>query len=79
MRGASVGVGTRSAEPALLAIREQDNALAAQRVQEAGSTYVRALAALIALRDSPAAGRLGTHLVAPSRVASEIQQGGETA
>ena len=71
--------GTRSAERALLAIREQDNALVAQRVQAAGTAYVRALAALIALRDSPAAGQQGVHAVPSARVASEIQQGGEAA
>jgi hypothetical protein len=72
-------MGTRSTERILLAVRQQDNTLVAQRVQEAGSAYVRALAALAALSDSPAAGARGAVAMPPSRVASEIQQGGEAA
>ena len=76
-------MGTRSAERIMLAVREQDNALVAQSVQEAGSAYVRALAALAEFRDSQAAGGRGAR-AAPSdvpspRVVSEIRQGGEAA
>ena len=79
--GVAVGqwMGTRSTERILLAVREQDNRLVAQRVQEAGSAYVHALAALAELRDSPATGARGGSRVSPAQVASEIQQGGEAA
>ena len=79
--GAFVGhwMGTRNTERILLAVRQQDNTLVAQRVQEAGSAYVRALAALAALRDLPAADVRGGTRVPSARVASEIQQGGEAA
>jgi len=79
--GVAVGqwMGTRSTERILLAARQQDNTLVAQRVQEAGSAYVQALAALAALRDSPAAGARGRKTVPSARVVSEIQQGGEAA
>jgi len=72
-------MGARSAERLMLAVREQDNALLAQRVQETGSAYARALAALAALRDSPATGARGGHAVPAARVASELQQGSEAA
>jgi hypothetical protein len=46
--GIAVGhwMGTRSTAQAFLAVREQDAALTALRVQEAGTAYVEALAAL---------------------------------
>jgi hypothetical protein len=79
--GALMGhwMGTRSTERAFLAAREQDATLLAQRVQEAGSAYVAALAALGDLR--PVAGRapaLGAP-VAPALAATEIRQGREAA
>jgi len=72
-------MGARSTERLMLAVREQDNALLAQRVQETGSAYARALAALVALRDSPASGARGGQAMPAARVASELQQGSEAA
>ena len=72
-------VGAGSTERALLAVREQDNAQVAQRVQEAGTAYVSALVALGELR--PVAGQapaLGTP-VGPALAATEIRQGREAA
>jgi len=79
--GALMGhwLGARSTERAFLAAREQDAAQLAQRVQEAGSAYVAALAALGDSR--PVAGQApapGTP-VAPALAASEIRQGREAA
>ncbi len=69
--------GTRSAERILVAARQQDDALVAQRVQEAGSAYVRAIEALARLR--AASGTGGVTAVPPARLAVEIRQGGESA
>jgi hypothetical protein len=72
--GLSLGqwMGARNAERVLLAVREQDNAQVAQRIQEAGSAYVTALVALEKMRAGAAA--------APSaQAASEIRQGREAA
>lgn len=79
--GALMGhwMGARSTERALLAVREQDAAQVAQRIQETGSAYVAALVALGDLR--PAAGQaspLGP-AIAPARAVSEIRQGREAA
>ena len=79
--GALMGhwMGARSTERAFLAVREQDGAQVAQRVQETGSAYVAALVALGDLR--PAAGQaspLGP-AVAPARAVSEMRQGREAA
>jgi hypothetical protein len=79
--GALMGhwLGARSTERAFLAAREQDAAQLAQRVQEAGSAYVLALAALGDSR--PVAGQApapGTPVV-PALAASEIRQGREAA
>jgi hypothetical protein len=72
-------MGTRSTERAFLAVREQDAAHLAQRVQETGSAYVSALAALGDLW--PAAGQRpgGGTDVTPARAVSEIRRGREAA
>jgi len=77
--GALMGhwMGARSTERAFLAARDQDAAQLAQRVQEAGTAYVAALAALSDLQ--PAVGRLQGAGAAPARAASEIRQGREAA
>jgi hypothetical protein len=64
-------MGARNAEQVLLAVREQDEAQVAQRIQEAGSAYVTALVAL---------GKLRAGVAEPSaQAASEIRQGREVA
>ncbi len=70
-------MGTRSTAQVLLAVREQDAAQLALTIQEAGSQYVSALAALSELRaaGSPAAGGEG----APLFTASDLRQGREVA
>jgi len=79
--GALMGhwMGTRSSERAFLAVREQDAAHLAQRVQEAGSAYVTALAALGDLRPALGQGPGGGTAVTPAQAVSEIRQGREAA
>jgi len=79
--GALMGhsLGARSTERTLLAVREQDAAHLAQRVQEAGSAYVSALAALSDLRPELSQGREVGVAAAPARAAFEIRQGREAA
>ena len=72
-------LGVRNTERIMLAVREQDNVQLAQRVQEAGSAYVTALAALEKSRTTrgPA---IGSKWENPSPQAElEIQQGREAA
>ena len=75
--GALMGhwMGARSTERAFLAVRVQDGAQVAQRIQEAGTAYVSALVALGELRAAvvPGNGRPSTQAV------SEIGQGREAA
>ncbi len=72
-------IGARNAERLLLAVREQDNAHVAQRIQEAGSAYVTALVALDRLRPGAGPGA-GTGNEAPSeQTAAEIRQGRDAA
>lgn len=79
--GALMGhwMGTRSTERAFLVVREQDAAQAAQRVQETGSAYVAALAALGDLR--PAAGQASPPgpAIVPARAVADLRQGREAA
>ena len=70
-------MGARSAEKILLAVREQDNTRLAQHVQEAGSAYVTALAALEKLHAGT--GQITDASNPASQTAWEIQQGREAA
>lgn len=76
--GAGFGhwMGTRSTTQTLLAVREQDAAQVAQSIQEAGSAYVQALAALSELRLT-AGDSVGD--AAREASASEVEQGREAA
>lgn len=72
-------MGTRSTEQAFLAVREQDAAHLAERVQAAGTAYVSALAALGDLRPA-GGGEAGSRMPVPApRAVSEIRQGREAA
>lgn len=70
-------LGTRSTAQAFLAVREQDAAQLAMTIQEAGSQYVSALAALSELRGSDS-GEEGAEARVPFSLA-ELQQGREVA
>lgn len=71
-------LGTRSTAQAFLAVREQDAASLALRIQEAGSAYVSALAALGELRDVAGQGEGGQGVVA-SHASQGIEQGRDAA
>lgn len=71
-------MGTRGTTQAFLAVRDQDAAELALRIQEAGSAYVSALAALGELRGSDAQGT-GAGAVTHAQAASEMRQGREAA
>lgn len=79
--GALMGhwMGARSTERAFLAAREQDAAQLAQRVQETGSAYVAALAALGDLRSAPGRGLDVGVQAAPARAVADLRQGREAA
>ena len=79
--GALMGhwAGTRSTERAFLAVREQDGAQVAQRVQEAGSAYVSALVALGELRAAAVPGNGRGVPASSTQAVSEIGQGREAA
>jgi hypothetical protein len=66
-------MGTHSTTEAFLAVREQDAAQLALRIQEAGSAYVSALAALGELRGAEDPGAAGDPVATDA--AREIQQG----
>jgi len=66
-------MGARSTTEAFLAVREQDAAQLALRIQEAGSVYVSALAALGELRGASDQGAAGDPVAIDA--AREIQQG----
>jgi hypothetical protein len=70
-------LGSQSTAQAFIQVREQDAAQLALRIQEAGSAYVSALAALGELRT----GRVGGEVMEPdaSRANTDLQQGRETA
>jgi len=68
-------VGTRSTAQAFLAVREQDAAQLAMTIQEAGSQYVSALAALSELGAYGQGGEEGGPLFS----AADLQQGREVA
>jgi len=72
-------MGARSTERAFLAVREQDSAQLAQRIQEAGTAYVSALVALSELRATagPDTGR--GRSASSAQAAAEVQQGREAA
>jgi hypothetical protein len=67
-------LGTRSTAEAFLAVREQDAAGLALRIQEAGSAYVSALAELGELRGGAGPDPAGQN-VAASHAAQGIEQG----
>jgi len=67
-------IGTRSTAQAFLAVREQDATQLAMTIQEAGSAYVSALAALSQLRAEERPGEGGAPLSA-----ADLQQGREVA
>ncbi|MFC1660366.1 hypothetical protein ACFL3S_02720 [Gemmatimonadota bacterium] len=69
-------MGARSTSEVFLAVREQDVAQLALQIQEAGSAYVAALAALGELRSDGAPAAAEEDLV---RQASDFQQGREVA
>ncbi len=71
-------MGTRTMAEAFLAVREQDAAGLALRIQEAGSAYVSALAALGELRGAATREQAGKGL-APSHAAHGIEQGRDAA
>ena len=70
-------LGTQSTAQAFLAVREQDATQLAMTIQEAGSAYVSALAALSELRVGGAPG--GEAGGGPLLSASDLQQGREVA
>ena len=70
-------LGTRSTAQAFLAVREQDAAQLAMTIQEAGSQYVSALAALGELRAPPHGGDENEE--GPLLSAADLQQGREVA
>jgi hypothetical protein len=69
-------LGTRSTSEVFLAVREQDASQLALQIQEAGSAYVAALAALGELR-GPGVGQSGERPLTPQ--ASDFEQGQEVA
>ncbi len=71
-------LGTRSTAEAFLAVREQDAASLALRIQEAGSAYVSALAALGELRGAAGPDPSGQG-VAASHASQGIEQGRDAA
>ena len=73
------GMGARSTERVMLAVREHDNVQLAQRIQEAGSAYVSALVALGKLRATAGPGIGGVKVTLSSQEAWAIQQGREAA
>jgi hypothetical protein len=75
-------MGAESTAQAFIAVRDQDAAQLASRIQEAGSAYVSALAALSDLRpDGAAGGDRGVDLPGGGslQLASDLQQGNEVA
>ena len=70
-------LGTQSTAQAFLAVREQDAAQLAMTIQEAGSQYVSALAALSELRVSGSS--QGGEEGSPLFSAADLQQGREVA
>jgi hypothetical protein len=69
-------LGTRSTSEVFLAVRAQDAAQVALQIQEAGSAYVTALAALSELRGGGLPAPVGEDLV---KQASDFRQGQEVA
>jgi hypothetical protein len=70
---------TRSTERAFLAVREQDAAQLAERVQATGTAYVSALAALGDLRPVLDRGVASGTMASDARAISEVRQGREAA
>jgi hypothetical protein len=70
-------MGAGSTTQAFIAVRDQDAAQLALSIQEAGSDYVSALAALSELRGGGPFG--GSEVGAPSQAAADFQQGHEVA
>jgi hypothetical protein len=70
-------LGTRSTAQAFLAVREQDATQLAMTIQEAGSQYVSALAALSEIRTLGGDGAPGE--TGPVFTAADLQQGKEVA